>query len=220
MNKKIINKLKCSNRIIDMGCGNNPIPEATDAIDFYLEPKHRSNGDGNNIDVENIRKNGVNFVKCSIDNILPFKDKEFDFAYSHHVFEHIDYPDIACREMIRIAKSGVIITPSYFSEIIFGRSYHKWIIIERNKKLLFLKKRCFEDRRFGEHPLWDENNKKWISNEYTNPFDIILNDGEWYNGNEKMDRLSSKIREYYYKNDPLMETTFIWEDDFLWEIYE
>jgi len=50
---------------------------------------------------------------------------------------------------MRIAKAGLIETPTHFAEIFFGWPYHKWIIIERNQKLFFFQKRKNEDRPFG-----------------------------------------------------------------------
>jgi SAM-dependent methyltransferase len=218
MKKEIINALKVSKNIIDLGCGNNPIGKASVAVDCYINPEHRSNGMGNNINIERIERSGKRFFQAKIDEPLPFKDKEFDFAYSHHAFEHLDHPDVACEEMMRIAKRGAIITPSWFAEIIFGRDYHKWMVMERNNEILFFKKRDFENKPFGEHPL--KQNNTWIHNDKTNPFDILLNDGGWYRGDEKFDRLAEKIRQHYGSSSQLMEVNFLWSDRFNYKIYE
>ncbi|MEJ5376954.1 MAG: methyltransferase domain-containing protein [bacterium] len=42
---------------------------------------------------------------------LPFADKTFDFAYAHHVFEHLPDPKRAFAEMCRIVNAGPIETP-------------------------------------------------------------------------------------------------------------
>jgi SAM-dependent methyltransferase len=83
------NKLKESKRIIDLGCGNNPVAGAAVAIDWYLEPKERALGAGAAIDGKKMRAQGTAFINTRIDGPLPFADKEFDFAYSHHAFEHM-----------------------------------------------------------------------------------------------------------------------------------
>lgn len=149
-------KLAESKKIIDLGCGNNPVQGAIVGVDLYIEPKERSLGAGPTIDIQKIKERGITFVNTKIDSLLPFDDKEFDFAYSYHVFEHLEDPAIACKEMMRIAKSGVIITPSILAEVIFGRPYHKWLIMKHNNTIFFFKKRPFEDRPFGEHPKWDK----------------------------------------------------------------
>jgi ubiquinone/menaquinone biosynthesis C-methylase UbiE len=218
MNQAIKNKLRSSASVVDLGCGNNPVKWATTAVDCYIEPKERCNM--RRIDVNAIEGRGIKFVNAKIDEKLPFGDKEFDFAYSHHAFEHLDNPSLACEEMIRIAKSGVIITPSFFAELIFGRVYHKWLVMQRENAILFFKKRDFENCRFGDHPLWDSKLKKWTHNESTNPFDILLNDGNWYSGKESFDRLSYKIKNLYRENDPVMEVNFLWKDKFQYYVYE
>jgi len=187
-------KLEESEKIIDLGCGNNPVQGATVGVDLYLKPIQRSLGVGNKIDIERMKKRGITFINTRIDKPLPFRDKEYDFAYSHHVFEHLEDPAGACKEMIRIAKAGVIITPSIFSEFLFGRSYHRWLIIEYNNTIFFFKKRAFEYSPFGEHPEWNEERKSWEVKEDTNPFDILLNEGDWYHGKESFSRLSNILK--------------------------
>lgn len=220
MKKEIKNKIKNCKNIIDMGCGNNPLCEAKTAVDYYIKPIERSNGDGPVIDEDAFKIRGVRFINARIDSDLPFLNNEFDFAYSHHVFEHLEDPAKACEEMMRIAQSGVIIAPSFFSELIFGRKYHKWMIMQRENTLLFFRKRAFEDTPFGDGPTRKKIGDKWESDSNTNPFDILLNDGNWYTGNEKFDRLSVKIRGLYYSHHPLIETNFLWENKFEYKIYE
>jgi SAM-dependent methyltransferase len=146
--------LRQSKTIVDLGCGNNPVPGATAAVDLNLEPSERALGHGSSIDVERFKQRGIRFVNSRIDAPLPFADKEFDFAYSHHVFEHVEDPAIACAEMVRIARAGAIITPSPFAELAFGRPYHRWLVLDRAGALFFFSKRREEDRPFGEHPEW------------------------------------------------------------------
>jgi SAM-dependent methyltransferase len=214
------NKLKESKRILDLGCGNNPVAGAIVAVDRYVEPKERVFGAGALIDAEKMKARGIAFINTRIDGPLPFADKEFDFAYSHHAFEHVDHPDIACREILRVAESGVIITPSIFAETIFGRPYHKWLVMERGNTLLFFKKRPFEDRPFGDHPPWNTKAKTWMVNDQSNPFDILLNDGGWYCGRENMPRLAERLRRYWYSHSPVMEVIFLWNNTFEYHIYE
>ncbi len=213
-------KLSQSKTIVDLGCGNNPVKGATVAVDQYVEPKERICGFGPTIDLKKMEQQNIRFVNTRVDAPLPFKDKEFDFAYSHHAFEHFENLRTACDEMMRIAKAGAIITPSIFAEFIFGRSYHRWMVMQREDMLLFFKKRAFEDRPFGEHPRWDEDHKKWVLEEQTNPFEILLNDENWYQGREGMPRLSNTIRKHWYGRTPLMEVVFLWESSFKYQIYE
>lgn len=213
-------KLAESKKIIDIGCGNNPVRGATVGVDLYVEPKERALGAGPTINIQKMKERGITFVNARIGSKLPFNDKEFDFAYSHHAFEHLEDPATACKEMMRIAKSGVIITPSILAELIFGRPYHKWLVMERNNTIFFFRKRPSEDRPFGEHPEWDYAREKWIVEKDTNPFDILLNDGGWYRGKERLPRLANILRKYWYSHSPVIEVIFLWGREFKYEVYE
>lgn len=201
-----------SGKIIDLGCGNYPVKGAIAAVDLYLEPKERLSGSP--IDADGMKRAGIKFVNSRIDAPLPFGDKEFDFAFSHHVFEHVESPAMACREMIRIARSGAIITPSFLAELIFGREYHRWMVMDRGNKLFFFGKRPFEDRPFGELPRGNEKSGGYIVDGGTNPFDLLLDDGGRYKGLERMPRLSKKLRKMWYSHSPVIEVVFIWDDKF------
>ena len=213
-------KLEKSEKIIDLGCGNNPVKGATVGVDSYIGSNERSLGVGSIINTKKMKERGITFVNARIDFPLPFGDKEFDFAYSNHVFEHLEDPAMACKEMMRIAKSGVIITPSILAELIFGRPYHRWLVMDRNNSIFFFRKRPFEDRPFGEHPKWDEARKKWIIENNTNPFDILLNYDNWYRGKEKLPRLGNILRKYWHSHHPIIEVIFNWTGNFEFEIYE
>ncbi|AJY69266.1 glycosyltransferase [Geobacter sulfurreducens] len=218
---EIIRSVRSSRNVVDLGCGNCPIEGATVGVDFYLEPKERALGQGARIDLEAFRRRNIRFVNQSIDKPLPFADKEFDFAYSHHVFEHLDDPATACREVMRIARAGAIVTPSPFAELMFGRPYHRWLVMDRGRTLYFFRKRPEEDRPFGNSP---ERNSagELLTDDMTNPFDMVLNDGGWYQEPfcATTQRLSEKIRTYWYGHSPVMETIFLWRDGFDFKIID
>lgn len=97
--------INSSTNMIDLGCGNSPHPKATVAVDKYIEPLHRKYGSNQKIDVVKIEEQGIKFIEADFED-LPFEDKSFDVAYSHHVVEHLDNPAKACKEMQRIAGGG------------------------------------------------------------------------------------------------------------------
>jgi len=211
-------RLKQTDNIIDLGCGNNPIAGARVGVDFYIDPDQRGSNDSM-IDTQKFEEKGVKFFHTRIDAPLPFKDKEFDFAYSHHVFEHLDDPATACSEMMRIAKAGVIITPSFFAEQIFGRPYHQWLVMDRKNCLFFFRKRSFEQTPFGSPPKYDREKNSYRMDEGTNPFDMLLNDEEWYKGQEgQMPKLSRILQKHWYTHSPLLEIVFIWDNEFQYKI--
>lgn len=213
-------RLRNAKTIVDLGCGTNPVSGASVGVDAHIEPCERLLGRGSRIDMTSMERSGTHFVMSRIDGPLPFRDKQFDLAYSHHAFEHLDDPATACNEMMRIAKSGVIITPSPFAEIAFGRKYHKWFVTSRSERLWFFRKLPHEDCPFGQHPARSSENGEFTVDANTNPFDILLNDGNWYGGRERMDRLSGKLRRHWRSHSPLMETIHVWEGDFEFSIIE
>lgn len=218
-NMKIaINNLKSANSVVDLGCGSSPCSYATVAVDKYIEPIHRQYGANKKIEVEKIEERGIKFV-CADFEELPFKDNEFDMAYSHHVIEHIEHPENACREMQRIAKRGVIMCPSIFAEGMFGRKYHKWKITSVGTRLIFIEKSIDEKDVlwFGEGP--QRINGKVQVPKKCNPFDILLNESRWYYGFERFPRLTKLIRKYWFGHYEIMENVFNWEDSFQYTIF-
>lgn len=205
-------RLERASSVVDLGCGANPHPRAQVAVDAYLEPTQRAFGFGATIDVEGLQRRGIRFVQANLES-LPFADKEFDFAYSHHVFEHLHDPASACREMRRVARAGAIVTPSVFAEFAFGRPYHLWFVMARGNRLIFIRKRAPEDRPFGDHPAPKASGGYTVS-PHTNPFDLLLNDGNWYRGREKMPRLGRLLRRHWYSHSPVIDVVFLWEGSF------
>lgn len=207
---KVMQLINVSKNIVDLGCGTNPLPQANVAVDKYLEPIHRIYGQGKKIDVSEIEHKGIKFIQADFES-LPFGDKEFDLAYSHHVVEHIEHPERALNEMQRIAKKGIIMCPSVFAENLFGRIYHKWEISWKRNLIIFLEK---GNRKlwFGEGPKITDGKMEIPLN--CNPFDIILNDGDWYNGDFYDERLRGMMRNYWYGHFSIMENVFLWEENF------
>jgi len=122
---------------IDIGCGGRKLHEGYDVYtDIYKSDAVKNNPEVNK-----------RFVLASMEDMSMFKDKEFDFARCHHVIEHVNDPDKACSELIRIAKSGVLYFPTVQADILIGRADHNWLIFpidvkgEKQKHLLFIRKR-------------------------------------------------------------------------------
>jgi len=98
-----------------------------------------------------------NFVKVDITkDKLPFKDKEFDIVLCTHTLEDLPNPFLVMDEMSRVAKKGLIVTPSMgfdmeFTEIDFtdwltgarrvpGQAHHKWFFVKENDGLKVIPK--------------------------------------------------------------------------------
>lgn len=194
----MLSRVNAARTVVDLGCGGRPIAQATCAVDLYLEPIERGSGP---IDGDALSRRGCRFLHHAIDKPMPFADREFDFAYSAHVFEHLNDPATACNEMMRIAKQGCIITPYFVFDVLSGRSYHRWMMMERAGTLFFFEKADFEDRPFG---LWP------------NVFDAILNDGDWFKADlgRAGRALQPMLRAPYSNHGPLSEICLNWENRF------
>jgi SAM-dependent methyltransferase len=70
----------------------------------------------------------------------PFADKEFDFVYCSHVLEHVQNPETACSELMRIGKRGYIECPTRGKDTFFHTakaSNHAWAVECLNGALVF-----------------------------------------------------------------------------------
>ena len=82
-------------KVLDVGCGSHKRGEV-------------------GVDVEPFA--GVDYVVDLDKSPLPFPDNSFDTVCSHHFLEHLQHPELAVREMVRVAKTNIIIiVPHRFS---------------------------------------------------------------------------------------------------------
>lgn len=112
-------------KILDVGPGAYPLPWATHFLDndYSIFPDAAWS--------ENKPR-----ILGSLDGTLPFEDKEFDFVFCSHVFEHLEDPAHAAREISRIGKSGMIVLPNLFKEFMFGweEDDHIWWALPLRKE--------------------------------------------------------------------------------------
>ena len=116
--------------VLDVGCGAHPFPYATMLVDLHTEKsEHRQ---------EELRTDGKSFQVADI-NHLPFKDKSYDFVFCSHVFEHVDNPQSACEELMRVGKRGYLETPSLMTDVMFAwaKGMHKWFVIIIADRIVF-----------------------------------------------------------------------------------
>jgi SAM-dependent methyltransferase len=92
-------KMLAHGRIINLGCHENNV--------F---------GNNNDYEVTNVDLYPFGAKNLTIANIetLPFKDKEFSCAVISEVLEHVDHPDKALREAMRVAHDVIITTPNEY----------------------------------------------------------------------------------------------------------
>lgn len=115
--------------VLDVGSGNGPFPRADVLCDRYLE------------DTQRVDKLVIDrpFIIGDI-TALPFLDNSFDFIFCSHVLEHIDNPEIAIKELMRVGKRGYIEVPTEFQEKMQSTVSHKWFVKKEDDTLIFWEK--------------------------------------------------------------------------------
>ena len=113
--KTFIDNLLNSNpnwKILDIGCGYTAHKNATVVCDIQ--------------DLSNFYKE-KQFIKLN-GNILPFKDKEFDFIISSHVIEHVKDTKLLIKELQRVSSKGYIELPTILEDnLVFeNKKDHLW----------------------------------------------------------------------------------------------
>jgi ubiquinone/menaquinone biosynthesis C-methylase UbiE len=123
--------LRVNDKVLDIGCGGDPLPQATTLLDISFETMSNRARQGR------LRKD-KQFVVANICQ-LPFKGKTYDFVYCSHVLEHVDNPIAACREIMRVGKRGYIETPTFGKDMLFAwaKGRHKWHVVAINEYLCF-----------------------------------------------------------------------------------
>lgn len=119
--------------VIDIGCGDKPFWRA----DVFLD--NTSLGDEQRFSSTGIEKNFGFFVDSDIVK-TPFKDKTFDFSFCAHVLEHVERPDLAIKEIVRISRRGYIEVPDGLIEVMSPYQSHLWFVFYNNKELIFIRK--------------------------------------------------------------------------------
>ena len=98
--------------ILDIGCGYNAHKNASVVCDIQ--------------DLSHVYKE-KNFVKLT-SNILPFRDKEFDFVIASHVIEHVKDVEVFIQELQRVSSKGYIELPTKLEDnLVFeNKKDHLW----------------------------------------------------------------------------------------------
>ena len=98
--------------ILDIGCGYTSHKNASVVCDIQ--------------DLSHVYKE-KNFVKLT-SNILPFRDKEFDFVIASHVIEHVKDVEVFIQELQRVSSKGYIELPTKLEDnLVFeNKKDHLW----------------------------------------------------------------------------------------------
>ena len=132
-------------KILDIGCGYTAHKNANVVCDVQ--------------DLSSIYKE-KDFVKLT-SNILPFKDKEFDFVIASHVIEHVKDVEIFIKELQRVSSKGYIELPTKLEDnLVFeNKKDHIWHMeFDDDKNQLIISKKT----QFLEPVLTVSSAKKFL----------------------------------------------------------
>ena len=127
-------QIMSNDKVLDIGSGHAPFHLATHIAELEVDDNNygRAGLPFKHVD-------GKELYVCSVED-MPFEDHQFDFVYCSHVLEHVNGPEKACEELMRIAKRGYIETPTEAKDLWLGSavvSNHRWSVEYNNNKLMF-----------------------------------------------------------------------------------
>lgn len=107
---KVIEKwIRRGSKVIDLGSGDGTLLK-------ILKDKKKIDGIGIEVSpsgVKSAKKKGIRSIIGRIDEKLPFKDKEFDYAICNVTLQMVMYPEVLLSEMKRISKRQIITFPNF-----------------------------------------------------------------------------------------------------------
>jgi len=117
-------------RVLDVGSGQMPFPLATVLADRFLDQNVHRRGE--------LVRDRRPLVVLDV-GALPFADKSFDFVYCSHLLEHVDDPEKACSELMRVGRRGYIETPTFGKDLLFNwtQEMHRWHVVAHGNELHF-----------------------------------------------------------------------------------
>lgn len=205
--RQIVEKLKITEKTKVLDVGGSMTQHETIHIDTLVDiirPEKSPYGPS--------KLKAQRFVQLDITkHKLPFRDKEFDVCLCTHTLEDLTTPFLIIDEMSRVAKRGLIVTPSMGYDLVFspidytewlsgarrvpGQAHHKWFFIESKKGLEVIPKNYpvlytseFQVRKWlGEQEMvyfWENkiHYKEFIS---LNMHSLIDRYASFYKGNKK-----------------------------------
>lgn len=107
--KIIANWIKEGSSVIDLGCGDGSLLQ-------FLKKTKNVNGVGIDLSdsaVLSAVKKGLQAKVGRIDAVLPYINKQFDYAICNVTLQMVMYPEILLSEMRRVAKRQIISFPNF-----------------------------------------------------------------------------------------------------------
>ncbi len=167
-------RVRKNDLVIDIGSGDKPFWRANVFFDnLSLDNLQRST-------YENTISTIGNFINGDITK-TNFKDKAFDFSYCSHLLEHVERPDLAIKEIMRISKAGYIEVPNGLIDFINPFFSHLWFVFLHKNKLVFFRKsdklhNVLRENAVNYIPLLYKINKPFVRLYWKNKIDYEIID--------------------------------------------
>ena len=178
-------------KVLDVGSGNRPNERANVLLEKELDKSEHRSG------ARAVIPEGKEIVLGDA-LAMPFKENEFDFIIASHIAEHVDDPELFCKELSRTGKRGYVETPGIFCEFIFNEPFHKWIVYNSKGTLIFKEKKKYKVFSEFFYRLYYLNEKRMYHKPFTSSSLVII----------KMVNLMRKLWKYI----PYSYTRFYWEN--------
>ncbi len=161
--------------VLDVGSGDKPHWRADILCDLYPEDTyaHHRSGGGK-------AKVSAPLVVGDVQN-LPFKDKAFDFVVCSHVLTHVPDIDKACKELMRVGKSGYIELPAEGHAKINDFESHLWWCHKNGRTLTFTPKESMQfDKEIYKFSQTLIKRKVWFEKVIHPNFDLVTVQIWWH----------------------------------------
>lgn len=185
--------------ILDIGSGSNPFWRANILLERFLEDDSQRPG---KLIVDRP-------IVCGDIHDIPFVDNAFRFVHCSNILEHIDDPEKAIIELMRISKSGYIETPSEIHEYLdLNFPFHRWAVSTEDDKLIFREKA----QDVPIHPLVEAlRNKKNNTWKYIHKHHDHINFISWFWHDEikfRIEKSDHPIKEYSTEGTPISASAY------------
>ena len=184
----ILDAIPAGWKCIDIGAGCDPWPRADTVLDV-APPATLP---------------GQQAIIADAGKPLPFADKQFDFAISCHMVEHLVDPVAFARELSRIARRGIIVAPRAGKDMLFGchEPDHLWQFEERKGRLI-----CWRPDPAMIESLRDEN--------FSRAMHRILRLGP-----SRFEEDALACRKWFRRNEVWLDVVHEWEGELKVEVIE
>lgn len=117
--------------VLDVGSGDKPHWRADILLDAFPSEAFASQRIGGGAAIIDRW-----FVQGNVEK-MPFRDHAFDYVICSHLLEHVQHPDRALQELVRVSKRGYIEVPFEGSQKLNDFPSHLWYIHEDHGSLIF-----------------------------------------------------------------------------------